>query len=195
MTNSKIEYYSVVRPCFGQRVSGDAIFTKETERGLLIVVIDVLGHGEEAHELAAQITDYLETNYVDDIDKLIRLMHIYLKESRGAAAGLCFLNFETRKVSYVGAGNTVIRKFGSADASLMSQEGTLGLVVRNPIVSNMSISTEDVLLLYTDGITSHFRKEDYPRLVNDDVRKISNNIVRNFGKEYDDASCIALRYR
>ena len=63
-----------------------------------------------------------------------------------------------------------------------------------PKEENMSVSAGDVLLLYTDGVSSHFRREQYPSIVIDDVRKISNNVVRKFGKDYDDASCIALRY-
>lgn len=190
----KVEYDSVIRPCFGQRVSGDAVFTKETDRGFLIVVIDVLGHGEEAHELAVEIVDYLEINYSEDVIQMIQQLHKHLKKSRGAAAGLCFLNFETGQVSYVGVGNTVIRKFGKTEASLMSQDGTLGLIMHTPKEENMSVSAGDLLLLYTDGVSSRFRREQYPSIVIDDVRKISNNVVRKFGKDYDDASCIALRY-
>ncbi len=190
----KVEFYSVVRPYFGQRVSGDAIFTKETDRGFLIVIIDVLGHGAEAHELALKIVDYLEGNYSEDVIEMVEQLHEHLKETRGAAAGLCFLNFETGQVSYVGVGNTVIRKFGKTEASLMSKDGVLGLNMHNPKEENMSVSTGDVLLLYTDGVSSHFRREQYPSIVIDDVRKIANKVVRDFGKDYDDASCIALRY-
>ena len=190
----KVEFYSVVRPCFGQLVSGDAIFTKETDRGFLIVVIDVLGHGVVAHELAVKIIDYLAVNYTEDVIEMIRQLHEHLKDTRGAAAGLCFCNFETDQVSYVGAGNIVIRKFGKTEASLMSQDGTLGLIMHNPKEEKMSVSAGDVLLLYTDGVSSHFRREQYPGIAIDDVKKISNNVVRNFGNNYDDASCIALRY-
>jgi len=52
----------------------------------------------------------------------------------------------------------------------------------------------DVLVLYTDGVKEHFGLEDYPELLKDKAETIATHIIHQFGKENDDAACIALRY-
>ncbi|MFB3133196.1 MAG: hypothetical protein ACE10K_11810 [Rhodothermales bacterium] len=41
-----------MRPYFGETVSGDAVVVREVDHGLFVGIIDVLGHGREAHEHA-----------------------------------------------------------------------------------------------------------------------------------------------
>ena len=45
------------RPCLGERVSGDVAIAVPMGVKLLIVLIDVLGHGAEAHSLAREMAD------------------------------------------------------------------------------------------------------------------------------------------
>ncbi len=40
-----------VRPQEGEKVSGDVVLTQHEDGGVLAAVIDVLGHGPEAHEV------------------------------------------------------------------------------------------------------------------------------------------------
>ena len=57
--NELLEHASTIRPCQGERVSGDAVIICPLEHGLLVAIVDVLGHGQEAHELTHVIDSYL----------------------------------------------------------------------------------------------------------------------------------------
>ena len=65
--NSHIEHHKIVRPCLGERVSGDAAVVTELDGGLLLGIADVLGHGQEAHAVALTIEDYLAERGSADI--------------------------------------------------------------------------------------------------------------------------------
>ena len=54
-----LEHSSRVRPCPGHHVSGDAVVIRDLEDGLFVAIVDVLGHGPEAHELTHLIDAYL----------------------------------------------------------------------------------------------------------------------------------------
>ena len=58
----------------------------------------------------------------------------------------------------------------------------------------MTLSYGDVVLLYTDGVKDRFELGEYPQLLQHGAEAIAKTIVQRFGKDYDDASCIALRY-
>jgi serine phosphatase RsbU (regulator of sigma subunit) len=58
----------------------------------------------------------------------------------------------------------------------------------------MSLNPDDVLLLHTDGISERFENSEFPQLRYADAMSIARGIVNRFGKNYDDAGCIAVRY-
>ena len=49
-------------------------------------------------------------------------------------------------------------------------------------------------MLYTDGIKEQFQMEDYPQLRYEAAPRIARTIVTRYGKDYDDASCVVVRY-
>jgi hypothetical protein len=59
----------------------------------------------------------------------------------------------------------------------------------------MRLGRSDVLLLYTDGVRSSFKLDEYPQLQYESAATIARNVVERFGRSYDDATCIVLRYK
>ena len=55
----RFEHDSAVRPCRGEIVSGDAVVVKETEGACFAAIVDVLGHGREAGDVAVVCERYL----------------------------------------------------------------------------------------------------------------------------------------
>ena len=66
--------------------------------------------------------------------------------------------------------------------------------VRTPLPQEMQLDSGDVLLLYTDGVKDRFTLADYPGVLEQSVEAIARNIVERFGKDSDDAACIAVRF-
>jgi len=185
---------SEVRPCRGERVSGDAAVVRPIEKGLFAGIVDVLGHGLEAHELACEIDAYLTRYGSSDIPGLITRLHGHLKGTRGAAAGLCTIDASTGRVLYAGIGNTVLRRFGQTDTRLVSQDGVLGQNMRTPQPQTLQLEARDLIVLYTDGVRDRFTSDDYPGVFRHAPKEVARTIVERFGKDYDDAACIAVRY-
>jgi serine phosphatase RsbU (regulator of sigma subunit) len=187
------EYGVKVRPFLGERVSGDAGIVIEEPDGLFLAIIDVLGHGPEAHEVAVSITEFLERENRSDLCRVLVALDKHLRGTRGAAVGLARIDKDSNRLRYAGIGNTVIRRIGSEPSRLVSRDGTLGHIMRTPREEELEIGRRDVILLYSDGIQDHFDLGEYPSLPRDSARAIAQNIVRLFGKPHDDATCIALR--
>ena len=164
------------------------------EHGLFAAIVDVLGHGPEAHELALVIEAYLDRHATADVSRLMPRLHQHLQGTRGAAVGLCAIDAAAGRIDYVGIGNTVIRRFGKVETRLVSQDGVLGQNMRTPLHQTLQLNPGDLIVLYTDGVSDRFTSDDYPSVLHHAPQEVASNIVQRFGKDYDDAACIAVRY-
>ena len=187
-------YSSLIRPCRGEQLSGDSVVIRPLEQGLFVAIVDVLGHGPEAHELAQVINAYLARYGMSDVSGLMTRLHQYLKGTRGAALGLCAIDAATGRIDYAGIGNTAMRRFGKVETRLVSQDGVLGQNIRTPRSQTLQLEPRDLIVLYTDGVSDRFTADDYPGVLHHAPREVASNIVQYFGKDYDDAACIAVRY-
>lgn len=190
----RVEHAEVNRPHYLEHVSGDITVVDERDHLVFAAIVDVLGHGPEAHEVAVQARRFLAQHWGESVVELMTRLHDHLRGSRGAGAGLCLLDRRSGLLQYTGIGNTVIRRFGSSEVRLLSREGIIGGSRRTPREEQMSLSAGDVILLYTDGIKDRFELQDYPQLLHHGADTIARTVVQRFAKEHDDATCIALRY-
>jgi serine phosphatase RsbU (regulator of sigma subunit) len=191
----QVDYFGVVRPKVGYRQGGDATVIVAHEGKLLAGIVDVLGHGPEAHKVATTAKHFLDNGGVpNDPLELLQSLHDTLKGTRGAAAGLAVLDVATGVLRYVGVGNTAIRRFGTGTDRLMSVDGIVGGAMRTPREQRMNLSPQDVVVMYSDGVRDHFEWRDCPQLLLGDAERIARTVIRLFGKDHDDAACIAVRY-
>jgi negative regulator of sigma-B (phosphoserine phosphatase) len=193
MKGRMLDYSSTIRPFPGEAVSGDTVIARRLEDGMLFAIIDVLGHGPDAHKLTLVIESYLARFGSSDVETVIKNLHQHLQGSRGAAVGLCAINTEGNIATYVGIGNTGIRRFGQSETRLVSQDGVVGQKIRSPLLQKMELHSGDVVLLYTDGISDRFTLQDYPSVLRHTAGNVASNIVQRYGKNHDDAACIAIR--
>ena len=194
--NRPLEHATRIRPCQGFEVGGDTIVVRPLENGLFAAIVDVLGHGPEAHDLALEIEGHLAQSWAQDLSvcELMIGLHERLRGSRGAAVGLCSIDAESGVITYTGVGNTTLRRFGKTDTRLVSQDGVLGQNMRTPKVQTLDLEAGDLVLLYTDGVQNRFSAGDYPNVIIDGPKDVVRTIVDRFGRDYDDAACIAVRY-
>jgi len=189
-----LEYSSTVRPYGGELVSGDTVVIRPLDNGIFVAIVDVLGHGPEAHELTHVIEAYLMRYGSYNVSGLLKSLHQHLKGSRGAAVGLCAIDASIHRADYAGIGNTSIRRFGEVETRLVSQDGVLGQNMRTPLLQSLQLKAGEMIVLYTDGVSDRFTSEDYPGVLRHAPQDVAKNIVQRFGKDHDDAACIAVRY-
>jgi len=194
-TVEDLEYASVARPCFGELVSGDAAIVHSRNGTLFLAIVDALGHGPNAHEVAVKIRAFLEVEWQENVIDTLLGLHEAIRGSIGAAVGLASLDLATGKLRYTGVGNTVVRKFGNRSIRLPSADGVVGSRMRSPREQELQLNESEVLTFYSDGIKDRFEMSEYPQLIYESSRSVARKIVRNYGKQFDDATCLVVRYR
>ena len=192
---SKVDYYLVKRALTQREADcGDTGVIKEFDGQCFLALVDVLGHGREAHTVALIAQEYLEHNYREELVEVMDGLHMCLKGTRGAVAALCRLNTKTGKLIYVGIGNITVRVLGPRNSRLVSRDGIVGYMMSTLKERTLKLFAGDVLVMYSDGIEEHFELSHSPEMLTDTAKSIAVGLLNQFGKRNDDASCIALRY-
>lgn len=190
------DYHLEVRPLPGFDIGGDTGFICEHGNMVFAALVDIAGHGRKAYDLAVASREFIEKNCKeDDLGKIVRGLHKLLTRTRGAVAGLCLLDTETGAVKCSGIGNISIRVFGQANRHIMLKDGMIGYMMPNPRTETLTLEDGEILIMHSDGVKSHFNLNDMPDIFRQDAKTIAKDVIRVFGKEIDDASCIVLRYR
>ena len=196
---SRIEAGIYVRPCDGETLSGDVVLVQPQGDGVFAVVIDVLGHGPDAHRLGVQLiaalSGWLPEAAPPAPEGALAVLHESARGTRGAAAAVAWLDTRTLEGWVAGVGNVRCRLFGAETRTFEFGEGVLGQRVRTPRSTSFALRPTDVVILFSDGVAGRFRNDDYPSLGLDPAPAIAFNVVSRFGKGIDDASCAVMRCR
>ena len=196
---SRIESGIYVRPCDGETLSGDVVLVQPQGDGVFAVVIDVLGHGPDAHRLGVQLiaalSGWLPEAAPPAPEGALAVLHESARGTRGAAAAVAWLDTRTLEGWVAGVGNVRCRLFGAETRTFEFGEGVLGQRVRTPRSTLLALRPTDVVILFSDGVAGRFRNDDYPSLGLDPAPAIAFNVVSRFGKGIDDASCAVMRCR
>lgn len=174
-------------------ICGDAHFVKQTANGVLICVIDGLGHGPEAAEASRTAIGAISHHSDDAPEEIIALCHDALKATRGAVLSLAMLDSLRNSVTWVGIGNV--------EGMLLHPEGKYELLpLRGGIVGcrmpsiqafETPFSADDLLLMYSDGIASHLLDRIY---VDRRPAQMVERIISNHAKNTDDAVVLVAGY-
>jgi serine/threonine protein phosphatase PrpC len=181
----------------GQRESGDLHLVRAVKDGVLIAVVDGLGHGEEAAAAARLAVTALEQYAEEPPLSLLQRCHEVLKGSRGVVMSLARLDARRATLTWVGVGNVegVLHHADwserSARASLVTRGGIVGSEVPAVQAAVIPVGAGDTLVLATDGIGTGFLADVSAR---DDPQRIADQILARHGKGTDDALVLVARY-
>jgi len=187
-----LDYYIAEKAL--DRVNGDTGFIRIEDGQLFIGLVDGAGHGPKAHTIAQASRNFLEENRNQELPALMSQLHAELLGGIGGVAIVGKLDSKTFQLRYVGIGNIFLRKVGNSSERAVTQDGVIGYHIRTPREKTMQFSGGEVLVLHTDGITSQFDESDYPEIQNDDAQTIAKNLIKRFGKNNDDATCVVIRF-
>jgi len=137
---------------------------------------------------------YLEQNCREEPVDVMKGLHAHLKGTRGAVAAICRLNTGTGELTYVGVGNITVRVLGPRAFRLLSGDGIVGYMISTAREQKSTLLVGEVLVMYSDGIRDHFELYECAGILTGGAKAIASGLLQQFGKEDDDASCIALRY-
>lgn len=191
------EYAIVGRPFAGERHSGDAALVQATDDGVLVAVIDGLGHGEEAALAANAALDVLREHAGEPLVDLLQRCHERLLPTRGAAMVLAMLDVAGGTLSWVGVGNVEAVLIASphgpprAKLCLTNRGGVVGY--RLPAVEARAVPIDrgDLLIMATDGVDECFVSTELPQ---GSPNRLARRILDSHGKATDDALVLVLRW-
>ncbi|HTK83129.1 MAG TPA: SpoIIE family protein phosphatase [Bacteroidota bacterium] len=181
----------------GQTESGDQFVIKAFDGGVLIGVIDGLGHGREAAASAKTAKSIMEAHAREPVGSLINLCHKELRKTRGAVMSIASLNMRENSITWIAVGNVtaVLNRVDSPVIPLreyiFSGQGVVGDQLPVLHASSIPISRGDLLMLATDGIRETFVVETsswgHPQ-------QIADKILAQYSRGNDEALVLVARY-
>jgi len=184
----------------GQTQSGDLSLVKPVPTGVLIAVVDGLGHGAEAATAARTAVATLDQHASESVSALLERCHWALKGSRGVVMSLAFADRAHNTLTWIGVGNVECMLFhaagasssGPARASLVTRGGIVGSELPQVRAQVLPLAAGDLLIFATDGIRDGFSDglqfEAPPQ-------QLAEHILSQHGKGTDDALALVARYR
>jgi len=181
----------------GERESGDLHLVKPVRAGVLVSVVDGLGHGAEAAAAARAAVAALSRHAQESVLPLLQRCHQALAGTRGAVVSVALFDRADGSMTWLGVGN-VEGVLLYADAG--ERRGRERLVTRGGIVGSelpplraevLAVAPGDTLILATDGIQSGFADD---LAVEAPPQQLADQILTRSGKRTDDALVLVARY-
>lgn len=174
--------------------SGDLHVVAPFEGGVLVAVIDGLGHGTEAAEASRAAAEVLTADPGAPILRLIERCHEEMRRTRGAVMSLCSFRSHIPVMTWAGVGNVEAELFrggqGGRDV-LASRGGVVGYRLPPLRSADVPVSPGDLLILVTDGVRSNYGA----RLPLDrSPQELADAILSRHQKGTDDALVLVARY-
>jgi hypothetical protein len=192
-----IEWGVASRPLGDAAVSGDLHLVNPFDGGVLLAVIDGLGHGAQAAEAAKTAAGILERYAGEPVVTLVERCHRALVQTRGAVMTLASVCPLEGIITWIGVGNVEGRLVHAGTNLPVSQEtvllrsGLVGDQLPELQSSEVAVSRGDLLVLATDGIRAGFEP---PILLRETPGQIAERILNQHFKGTDDALVLVARY-
>jgi anti-sigma regulatory factor (Ser/Thr protein kinase) len=189
-----LDFGSVCVPRRGERLCGDAWAAAAADGGVLVVVVDGLGHGPEAAAAAGEAIRIFRQRRSGDPGGLLAEIHAGLKSTRGAAAAAALLDSDRREIRYAGIGNISAAVFtGTESRSMVSHNGTVGHEMRRIQEFAYPWPAGALVIMHSDGLQTHWRLDRYEGAVARHPGVIAGLLYRDFNRGRDDVTVLGIR--
>lgn len=179
----------------GFALCGDAWTWAPRTDGVLLVVVDGLGHGDDAAVAAGMATALVQAHKDADLPDLVTRCHEGLKRSRGVVMSAAIV--DATGLWWTGIGNVegIVARGpqglgggGTRDA-LSCRGGVVGYKLPALKAWSTTFADADTLVMCTDGVKSGFQ----PTLDDAPVQELADRLLRDFASGDDDALVVVLR--
>jgi phosphoserine phosphatase RsbX len=196
--NGKLVRCGVAMRCLpGESVAGDRCVIKSHAEGVVLAVIDGLGHGEDAARAAELAVSVVDSYPFDDPIQIVAECHRSLRRSRGAVMTIMALSAASGSLSAVAVGNVqamLLRGRDLDDAPerdfVVLRGGVVGHVLPALRSSKLHVSNGDTIVLATDGIRIDFAADEH---LNGPPQEVADRILATYAVESDDALVLVAR--
>jgi hypothetical protein len=174
--------------------NGDAFIFKRWGRNALAGVIDGLGHGQFAQRASQTARHYVEQHFDQPLEHLFRGVGLACRATRGVVMALARFDLTQQTLSIASVGNIETRLLGGAERfNLVVRRGIVGLNAPNPVPSEHPWTSSSVLIMHSDGLTTHWDANRFGELMRNEPNVIAQRLLLEFGRIDDDATVIVAR--
>ncbi len=174
--------------------NGDAFVIKKWETGALVGVIDGVGHGQFAYRAARTAQVYVEEHAFQPMESIFRGAGRACRGTRGVVMALARFDFVAGAMSYASVGNIEVHLFGApVRPSFVLRRGIVGGKNVVPVVSKHQWTSECVLVLHSDGVSTRWTPEDFPSLLSGAPEIQSRQLLQKLASEADDATVLIVK--
>jgi len=197
LSEAPIGYAVATATLPGETETGDGHLVRRASYGVLVGVIDGLGHGAEAAAAARVAVATLEHHVEEPLVALVRRCHERLLGTRGVVLSLASFRTADRMMTWIGVGNVegvLVRadpRAGATDGSLLLRGGVVGVRVPDLHASVLRVEPGDTLIFATDGIRSDFARTVHRSEPPD---RLAEDILARHRKDTDDALVLVARF-
>ncbi len=192
-----VEWSVASRALPGETVSGDLHVVCPFADGVLIGVVDGLGHGDEATHAARAAVEVLAAHAGESVITLVQRCHRALQNTRGAVMTLIAMHTADDTAAMLGVGNVEAALVRANPQGLRPREsvllrgGVVGYQLPALHASLVPVAAGDLLVLATDGV-----REDFSDLVNpaDAPAQVVETIMARKFRGNDDGLVLACKY-
>ena len=191
-----LEYGLAKHAHVGGGESGDLHVVCCNQNGMMIAVIDGIGHGEEAAEAARAAGTLLQSSMDEPVISLMERCHEKLRGTRGAVLSMAFISPEQKMMTWIGVGNVqgvLVRANATranAQEPLLLRAGVVGSILPALQASVLPVSKGDTVFFATDGIHSDFSTSLSGR---ENPQKAADRILNLYRSGNDDALVLVAR--
>lgn len=192
-----IDWALAQRALPGQGVSGDLHLVEPIHHGVLLGVVDGVGHGPEATLAAKIAVDTMKSHSNDSVHVLVKHCHSALKETRGVVLTVARWNGLDETMTWLGVGNVnglLFRADGASSPAcenVLQRGGLVGAQLPSLYAGVIPITPGDLLILASDGIRNDFEGDV---VVKASPKRIADHILEEYFKGTDDALVLVARY-
>ena len=189
-----IEIGVVSEPITGEDICGDGWGTRKTADGVLLMVVDGLGHGSPAAEAAREAERVLSTIRESSPNEILQSTHIALRKTRGAALGVARIDIEKGVLVYAGVGNISASVVAPGSSrGLGSHNGILGQNMERVQEFVVPWSASSILVMHSDGLVTRWDLERYPGIWTKPSSVIAAVLHRDFSRGRDDVTVLVAK--
>jgi hypothetical protein len=187
-------YGAWARPRPGEIDNGDAYFVRRRAGSTLLAVVDGLGHGHGAQEASHAALEVLSAWDGGGLEEVFERTHDRLRSTRGAVMGACVVDTRREAFYYAGVGNIEVRVFNSPEPIRpISANGTLGARLGKLRVWQSPWGEGATVVMTSDGVSASWDIADYPGLLVRSPQLMAGVLLRDYGRDSDDATVLVAR--
>jgi anti-sigma regulatory factor (Ser/Thr protein kinase)/serine/threonine protein phosphatase PrpC len=190
-----LEFGAATRSYRRERENGDAFLVRQWTGNALAAVIDGLGHGPFAQRAAQTARHYIQQHFDRPLADLFRGAGRACRATRGAVMALArFDERDRQSVTVASIGNICVRVVGdAAPINVLARRGVVGLSTQEPLTTVCPWTPTSVLIMHSDGVSSHWGWEEYKYLAREPGDYIARRLLSTLGKDEDDATVLVVR--